>query len=154
MPKLWLLLLAVYAASFAAGVPTEDERFKAAIKQAEEAAAATKEPFGDKNLQSASRFLSSKLIDDMHNGDNTKFFDHLDADSDKEITLAEMEVVQAHVAKIATDDNSDNKGGGFYKMMHQLVHDNSPRGVHGELFAHLDKDGDGKITHEEFHTEL
>ena len=47
MPKLWLLLLAVYAASFAAGVPTEDERFKAAVKQAEEAAAATKEPFGD-----------------------------------------------------------------------------------------------------------
>ena len=60
MPKLWLLLLAVYAASFAAGVPTEDERFKAAIKQAEEAAAATKEPFGDKNLQSAAKFLSSK----------------------------------------------------------------------------------------------
>jgi hypothetical protein len=47
MPKLWLLLLAVYAANFAAGVPTEDERFKAAVKQAEEAAAATKEPFGD-----------------------------------------------------------------------------------------------------------
>ena len=149
MPQLWLILLAVYAKTFAAGVPTEDERFKAAVKQAEEAAAATKEPFGDKNLQSASRFLSSKLIDDMHNGDNTKFFDHLDADSDKEITLAEMEVVQAHVAKMAADD----KGGGFYKMMHRLVHQNSPRGVHGELFAHLDKDRDGKITHEEFHTD-
>ena len=48
MPKLWLLLLAVYAASFAAGVPTEDECFKAAAKQAEEAAAARRE---DKNKQ-------------------------------------------------------------------------------------------------------
>ena len=97
--------------------------------------------------------MSSKLRDDRHDGDKTKFFDGLDTEilnSDKEITLAEMEVVQAHVAKMAADD----KGGGFYKMMHQLVHDNSPRGVHGELFAHLDKDGDGKITHEEFHSEL
>jgi hypothetical protein len=98
------------------------------------------------------RFLSSKLKDDMHNGDKTKFFDGLDTEilnSDKKITLAEMEVVHSHAAKMAADD----KGGGFYKMMHRLVHQNSPRGVHGELFAHLDKDRDGKITHEEFHTD-
>ena len=115
MPKLWLLFLAVYAASFASGVQErfqEEDSFQVTVKQAEEAAEATKEPFGDKNLQAAARFLSSKLRDDMHNGDKTKFFDGLDTEilnSDKEITLAEMEVVHSHAAKMAADD----KGGGI-----------------------------------------
>ena len=41
MPKLWLLFLAVYAASFASGVQErfqEEDSFQVTVKQAEEAA--------------------------------------------------------------------------------------------------------------------
>jgi hypothetical protein len=94
--------------------------------------------------------LSSKLRDDRHDGDKTKFFHHLDTDSDKEITLAEMETVQAHAAEMAAEDG---KGGPFYRLIYRQVHGNFydfTKGVHGELFAHHNIDGDGKITHEEF----
>ena len=130
--------------------PTTDLKFQKAVEAAESAAEMTKEPFGEKNLQAAARFLSSKLRDDIHSGDSKVFFETLDTDSDKSLTLEEMKIVQQHAAELAEQET----GQGFYKMMHRLVHENSPKGVHGELFAHLDKDNDGVVTHAEFHGDL
>ena len=159
MPKLWLLFLAVYAASVRSHQERfqEEDEFQATIKKAEEAAESgngkmpVHYPVSSQWIsKNAARYLSAKLRDDRHEGDKTKFFNHLDANSDNKITPAEMETVQAHAAELAAE--VDN-GKSFFKLIHNQVHKNLydfTKGVHGEMFAHHDKDGDGKITHEEF----
>lgn len=147
--RLLALLLSCLVA-VASSTPTTDLKFQKAVEAAEKSNDMTKEPFGEKNLQAAARFLSSKLRDDIHKGDTKVFFETLDSDNDLSISLDEMKVVQGHAADLAEKDSTQ----GFYKMMHRLVHENSPKGVHGELFAHLDKDGDGLISHAEFHGDL
>jgi hypothetical protein len=103
----------------------DEDSFQATVKQAEEAAESGNRPIqypvsNQWIKKNAARFLSSKLRDDKHNGDKTKFFNHLDADSDKEITLAEMELVQAHAAEMAAEDG---EGGHFYRSIYRTVHE-------------------------------
>ena len=84
MPKPWLLFLAVYACmGCAAGEMRErfqdEDSFQATVKQAEEAAESGNRPIqypvsNQWIKKNAARFLSSKLRDDKHNGDKTKFF--------------------------------------------------------------------------------
>ena len=86
-------------------------------------------------------------MDSKHNGDKASFFSELDADGDMSITAAEMEKVQDHM-----EDMSKAQPGGLWRVMHNVLTKKSKKGgVHHELMALHDKDGDGIVSHTEFH---
>ena len=121
-----------------------------AVKNAEETHEKTRDPYGEQNLKDAAKFVSTRIRDANHDGDPTKFFQHLDGDGDSTISRDELKAVQDHIIKL-----NDDKPGGIWKMMHDILETKSSKGgFHAELFEHLDADGDGIVSHEEFHKEL
>jgi hypothetical protein len=124
--------------------------YDALVKEAEERRARTADPYGDQNLKDAAKFLSTRIRDQVHGGDKTKFFEHLDGDGDKAINIDELSAVQGHINAL-----KDKTPGGVWEMMHNLLETKSKKGgFHAELFDQLDADGDGTVSHEEFHNEL
>lgn len=143
------VLLLLVSAVFA--VPSDEKKklYEEAVEQAEAASARTKDPYGDQNMKDAAKFLSTRVRDSKHGGDKDAMFSDLDTDNDGTVSLEEMAAVKTHVEEINAE-----KPGGIWNMMHNLLETKSDKGFHGELHGHLDADGDGMVTKDEFHAEL
>ena len=87
------------------------------------------------------------MIDAKHNGDKAAFFTELDVDGNMAISADEMEKVQDHMEAMSTAQPD-----GLWRVMHNVLKTKSKKGgVHHELMALHDKDGDGAVSHSEFH---
>ena len=147
-----LVLTLVLAARMGDALPDGQKAaaYAEAVKSAEAQNERTREPYGEQNLKDAAKFMSTRIRDSNHGGDATKFFESLDSDSNKGISIGELQAVQDNMSEL-----NNKQSGGVWNMMHNLLETKSQRGgFHAELFAHLDADGDGTVSHEEFHNEL